>query len=592
MTIHNDKKLVFYQIYLQIHKMPDITDKTDIINGNNDNNNYKQRKKTFSIINIWHIFCHLLIPGDTDEDGGALIYRSKLVLIFIISLFVILTIKLVLILKNDVYKHRYYQYNSKQPFSRVSIVDRNGKILSHNISVFTLYLQASKIDNFSKEIDKINKVIPNAITDKNKIIKKLEKRKTSNRTIFIKKNLSIQQKQALIDSGVQGLVFEDDEKRFYTSRPANNIVGYCPSNNNCISGIEKGENEYLTVPNNQPLRLSIDNVAQTILRDILNEKVINTQSKGASGIIMKIDTGEIIAGVSIPDCDYNNYELCSPESLFNNYSLGVYELGSVFKLFLAATALQYGISPYKAYKREEYRLGNFVIHDIDRKEQQGGQLNLIDTIRISSNVGCAKIVEDIDLFYQFKYLANLGILTKLDTELPESGRPIYPKKWTLINGITASYGHGIATTPLNFASAIASLLNNKPVKPTFIATDAPIETENYTYLDEDKIDVFKDIMRQVVNAGGGNKAYIDEYDIGGKTGTAMQIKNGKYDKYSNILSFVAVLPMYKPEYVFFITLNYPKVDDANIYKTRGYELGSVMNQIISTIGPILNIKPI
>ena len=99
-------------------------------------------------------------------------------------------------------------------------------------------------------------------------------------------------------------------------------------------------------------------------------------------------------------------------------------------------------------------------------------------------------------------------------------------------------------------------------------------------------------MRQVVSSGGGNKAYIDEYDIGGKTGTAMQIKNGKYDKYSNILSFVAVLPMYKPEYVFFITLNYPKVDDANIYKTRGYELGSVMNQIISTIGPILNIKPI
>ena len=123
---------------------------------------------------------------------------------------------------------------------------------------------------------------------------------------------------------------------------------------------------------------------------------------------MKIDTGEIIAGVSVPDCNYNNYELCSPESLFNNYSLGVYELGSVFKLFLAATALQYGISPYKEYRREEYRLNNFVIHDIDKKEQKGGQLNLIDIIRISSNVGCAKIVEDIDLFYQFKYLVNLG----------------------------------------------------------------------------------------------------------------------------------------------------------------------------------------
>ena len=573
--------------------MPNV-DETDISNGYFSDYDITQnrRNRTFKIVKIWHFFCHLLVPGDNDEDGGALIYRSRLVLLCILILFIILAIKLVLILTNDVYKHKYYQYHSRQPFSRVSIEDRNGKILSHNISVFTLYLQASKIDDFSKEIDKINRVIPNTITDKDKVIKKLVERKTNNKTIFIKKNISIQQKQALLDAGIHGLVFENDEKRFYTSQSANNIVGYCPSNNNCISGIEKGLNEYLSNPKNPPLKLSIDYVAQTILRDILNEKVLNTQSKGASGIIMKIDTGEVIAGVSVPDCDYNNYELCSPESLFNNYSLGVYELGSVFKLFLAATALQYGISPYKEYRREEYRLNNFVIHDIDKKEQKGGQLNLIDIIRISSNVGCAKIVEDIDLFYQFKYLANLGLLTKLDTELPELGRPIYPKKWTLINGITASYGHGIATTPLNFASAVASLLNNKPVKPTFIATNAPIETENYTYLDNDKVDIFKDIMRQVVSAGGGNKAYIDEYDIGGKTGTAMQIKNGKYDKYSNILSFVAVLPMYKPEYVFFITLNYPKVHDANIYKTRGYELGSVMNQIISTIGPILNIKPI
>ena len=177
------------------------------------------------------------------------------------------------------------------------------------------------MDDFSKEIDKINKTIPNTITDKDKVIKKLTERRKTNKTIFIKKNLSIRQKQALIDAGVQGLVFENDEKRFYTSQSANNIVGYCPSNNNCISGIEKGLNEYLSNPKNQPLRLSIDIVAQTILRDILNEKVVNTQSKGASGIIMKIDTGEIIAGVSVPDCDYNNYELCTPESLFNNYSL-------------------------------------------------------------------------------------------------------------------------------------------------------------------------------------------------------------------------------------------------------------------------------
>ena len=124
-----------------------------------------RQKRTFKIAKIWHFFCHLLIPGDNNEDGGALIYRSKLVLLFILLLFTILAIKLSLILTNDVYKHKYYQYNGKQPFSRVSIVDRNGKILSHNISVFTLYLQASKMDDFFLYFYKINKIILNNISD-------------------------------------------------------------------------------------------------------------------------------------------------------------------------------------------------------------------------------------------------------------------------------------------------------------------------------------------------------------------------------------------------------------------------------------------
>ena len=257
---------MFYQIHLSSHQMSNVAE-TDIAGDYCSGYDVIQnrQKRTFKIAKIWHFFCHLLIPGDNNEDGGALIYRSKLVLLFILLLFTILAIKLSLILTNDVYEHRYHQYRSKQPFSRVNIVDRNGKILSHNISVFTLYLQASRMDNFSKEIDKINNIIPNTITDKDKVVKKLAERRTTNKTIFIKKNLSIQQKQALIDAGVQGLVFENDEKRFYTSQSANNIVGYCPSNNNCISGIEKGLNEYLSNTKNPPLRLSIDNVAQTIL---------------------------------------------------------------------------------------------------------------------------------------------------------------------------------------------------------------------------------------------------------------------------------------------------------------------------------------
>ena len=250
-----------------------------------------------------------------------------------------------------------------------------------------------------------------------------------------------------------------------------------------------------------------------------------------------------------------------------------------------------GISPYKPYKRESYQLENFVIHDIDKKELSGGYLNLIDTVRISSNVGCAKIMEDIDIEKQFLFLSRLGLLNKLQTELPELGRPIYPKKWTFTNAVTIAYGHGMAVSPLHFVSALASLLKNEPVRPTFLATN-DIEHSNYTYLDEEKLEIFKDIMRQVINSGGGRSAYIDQYDIGGKTGTADIAKHGKYDKQSTILSFVVATPMYKPEYIFYIMLEKPEINSTNQHWIRGSMLGHTMKQVVATIGPILGIKPV
>lgn len=535
-----------------------------------------------------------LVPADEHEDGYSIIGRSKMVLIAVAIFILLLAARLTFLLTKDIYAHKTSRYNiDAKPFNRLEITDRNGKVLARNIVVYDLYLQASRMENIPADIDKINKIVPNAVADRKKILEKLNKRKENGKVIFIKSGLSIQQKQALVDAGIDGLLFENTEKRFYTSRSANSVVGYCSASDRCISGIEKGMNSYLRTVDNEPLRLSIDGSSQTVMRDILHQKMVETNSQGAAGIIMNIHTGEVISAVSLPDCDFNSYSTCSPSALFNRYSYGVYELGSVFKLILAATALQSGVSPYKKYKREAYQLGNFTIHDIDKKEAKGGELNLIDIIRYSSNVGCAKVMEDIDLKNQFVFIANLGLLKKLNTELPELGKPIYPKSWTFTNGVTISYGHGIAVTPLHFVTAIASLLKNEPVRPTFLATNPKdVERYNYRYLDEENFETFKDIMRQVINSGGGKSAYIDQYDIGGKTGTAIQLRNGRYDRNAMVLSFIAAAPMNNPQYVFYIMLDTPKVDASNSWYIRASMLGKTMGQVISTIGPMLNMKPI
>ena len=553
-------------------------------------------KITENILKFIQKYCALIIPNDEYEDGVSIASRMKFLIFFVVFIVCILCFRLVYLVFNDVYKHKNYSINKVKNFKRLEITDRNGKILANSVEVYDFYLQPSRIENIKENIAKINKIIPNAIKNEKAMFDKLKAKQESGKKVFIKNGITLQQRQALLDADVEGMFFEIDEKRFYSNQSANSITGYCPNSKYCISGIEKSFNSYLTTTENEPLKLSINLVVQNILREILNRRMEETISKGAVGIIMKISTGEIISAVSLPDCNFNDYSSCSPDALFNKYSYGVYELGSVMKLITVALALKSGISPYKEYTRQAYKIDDkFSIHDIDKKEEAGGTLNLIEMTKKSSNVGFAKLMEDINLKDQITFISNLGLLQRLQTELPELGRPQYPKMWSFTSGLTISYGHGIAITPLHYVSAIASLLKNSVVRPTFLSIDEKTDVDEYKYryLDDEQYDNFITIMREVINSGGGKSAYIDRYDVGGKTGTAMQSENGRYNKYSMVLSFVTALPMYDPQYVFFIMLDRPKTDATNNNINRASTLlGKTMNYIVSIIGPILNIKPI
>ena len=588
---------------LNIQKTNKIRIKINTNSQQNNNTNIIQSKQTLfqgcyvftaksinCIIKFLQTYCSLIIPNDEHESGITIINRARFIVFGVICVAGVLILRLLFLLSCDIYKHKMYNYKKTSVFKRVFIVDRNGEILTSSIPVYDLYLQPSRMSDYVANIEKINKIIPNSVKNPQLLIERMSQRKNKNRIVFVKSGLSSKQKQDLTDAEIEGLFFEKNEKRFYTHNSANSVTGYCPSIDNCVSGIEKGMNSYLRVKENEPLKLSIDITVQDILHNILEKKMLETQSQGAVGLVMKIKTGEIISAVSLPDCDYNDYNSCTNDALFNRYSYGVYELGSVMKLISTALALQSGVSPYKQYLREAYKIDDrFTIHDLDQKESKGGFINLIEMLKISSNVGFAKLMEDIKISDQIAFLSNLGFLKRLDIELPETGMPIFPKKWTFTNAVTVSYGHGLAITPLHFVSAIASLLNNQPVRPTFLQTDDK-EMYNYHYLDYDKHETFKDIMRDVISSGGGKSAYIDKYDVGGKTGTAIQYENGKYNKYSMVLAFVTAVPMYNPQYVFFLMLDRPKTDASNNFYNRASTLlGKTMNTAMSFVGPILKI---
>ena len=521
--------------------------------------------------------------------------NKKVADIFILALILMVVLfiaKFVLILQNNFYKNKLFSLAITDDFKRMNILDRNGEILVSNEEIYDLYLQPSRMDDVYKNMSKVQNILSSVPA---KLIERIVDRKDEKKKFFLKKGLNIQQKQSLLDNEIEGIIFEEAQKRFYKTSSVNSIIGYCPNANECVSSIEKSMNSYIKTKNNLPLQLSIDLKIQNVVRNIIQKRIEETKSIGAVGIIMKVKTGELISAVSLPDCDYNHYNSCKDKEKFNRYSFGNYELGSIFKLFSAGLALKVGISPYKKYERKAYKIDeNYTIHDINEKEKAGGALNLFEMTNISSNVCFAKLMEDIPTREHILFFKKLGLLDKLDIEIPEIAKPLYPARWNLTNRVSISYGYAIAVSPLQYVSALASLVNNYPVRPTFIKLNEIEEHKKRTYyLPNEQHEIFKDIMRQVINDGGGKSAYIDEYDVGGKTGTAIQLKNGKYDKHSMILSFVAVAPMTDPEYVFFIMLEKPKVDENNNrYFTASGILGSVMKEIISTTGPMLNMKKI
>jgi cell division protein FtsI (penicillin-binding protein 3) len=367
------------------------------------------------------------------------------------------------------------------------------------------------------------------------------------------------------------------------------------------AGVEKYFDDFLRDPANggAPLELSIDLSVQAATREVLYGGMRLMNAKGATAVLMEASSGEIVSMVSLPDFDPNKRPQvltegdASDSPLFNRAVQGVYELGSTFKIFATAQALETKlVNPSTMVDTSgPLKWGKFKIRDF---HNYGPKLSVTDVIVESSNIGTARLAMQIGAPRQQEFLRTLGFMDATPVELTEAAgaKPLLPPKWSELSAMTISYGHGLSASPLHLATAYASLLNGGTrVKPTLLKNAK--QSVGPRVVSEQTSKQSRDMLRQVVKRGTASFGEVEGYAVGGKTGSADKPKprGGYYDD-KVIATFASVFPADKPKYVLIVTLDEPSIYTlGETRRTAGWTAVPVAAELITRVAPLLGLRP-
>ncbi|WP_420005770.1 peptidoglycan D,D-transpeptidase FtsI family protein [Arenibacterium sp. LLYu02] len=490
---------------------------------------------------------------------------------------------------------------------RADIVDRAGRILATNFETHSLYAQPPQMVDPVSAATRLAEIFPDL--DRERMIEDFTGGKR--KFLWIKKKISPEQMQAVFDIGDPGLLFGPREMRLYPNgKLAAHVLGGASFGKEGVNaaevigvaGVEKQFDEYLRDPANagKPLELSLDLSIQDAAEEILYGGMKLMNAKGATSILMDVHTGEVLSVASLPDFDPNERPRPptsgfdpSESPLFNRSVQGVYELGSTFKIFAAAQAMELGlVTPETVIDiRGPLRWGKFAIKDF---HNYGNELTVNKIIEKSSNIGTARLAQQIGAERQRAFLTSLGMLEATPFEIVEAagGQPLLPKNWSELSAMTISYGHGISTTPMHLAAGYATLANGGHlVKPTILKQKSvPLGPQ---VLRPEVARASLDMLRRVVSGGTASFAEVKGYEVGGKTGTADKPKpmGGYYDD-KVIATFASVFPINDPKYVLVVTLDEPEI---NAYgeerRTAGWTAAPVAAEMIARLAPLLGLRP-
>lgn len=490
---------------------------------------------------------------------------------------------------------------------RSNILDRNGNILATNLPTFALYARPQVMIRPQLAVKKLIKIFPDL--NAKKMLIDFTGQKTF---LWVKDKLSPEQRQAVHEIGEPGLMYGPREMRLYPNgRFASHVLGGTRFNNQSATnadmvgnaGVEATFNNYLSdrADEGKALQLSLDLSVQAAVENILGGSMNIMRAKGATSIVLDVITGEIITMVSLPDFDPNNRQIefagdnANNNPLFNRAVQGVYELGSTYKVFTVAKALDLGLVDPET-EIDVFRKTNILGTEVRDDHYKVPKLSVTDILTESSNVGTATLAAKIGKNNQISMLKDLGLFHPTEVELIEAKgiTPLKPKKWIDSSTVTISYGYGLSMSPLHLAVAYATLINGGfKVTPTILKQDN--KDLGRRVISAETSNQLKKILRSVVQRGTATLGNVEGYEVGGKTGTANKQKVGArgYDNDRVVSTFVSFFPVKSPRYVLLVSFDEPSYRGGKEKNERsaGWTAVPVAAEIIKRIAPLLNLRP-
>lgn len=472
---------------------------------------------------------------------------------------------------------------------RADIYDRNGLLLATSLTVPSLYADPAKVLDPKAAARAISSVLPdlNAVETEAKL-------KTDRRFVWLKRNLTPAQQFKVNALGVPGIYFQNESRRIYPHGAlVAHAIGFTDVDGVGLAGVERSFDQVLR-DGTDPLHLSLDLRIQHIVREELRAQIEAFEGIGGVGVVLDAHTSEAIAMVSLPDFDPNNPGITPDDARFNRATLGVYEMGSTFKIFNTAMALDLGTATVKSGydATKPIKIARFTINDY---HPQRRWLTVPEILLHSSNIGSVLMALDVGTERQRAFMDKIGFLSPLSIEVPERGAPQSPSTWRKINTMTISFGHGLSVSPMHLASGVASVLNGGIKRPvTLLRQPAGQEIPGERVIKTETSLAMRRMLRLVVEAGTGKNASAEGYLVGGKTGTAEKPgAGGAYKKKSLLSSFVAAFPIHDPRYVVLIMVDEPKGQKfSHGYATGGWVAAPAVKRIIARAAPLLGIHPI
>ena len=481
---------------------------------------------------------------------------------------------------------------------RPDIVDRQGRMLATDILTGSLFANPSRVADPDTTVEQLATVLKDIRP------RTLRKRlQGKGKFTWVARELTPRRQAQIHGLGLPGLDFVQEPHRVYPAgATASHVLGFVDVDNRGLAGVETyidrtggiAVGRKNRAQEAAPVRLSMDLSVQHAMHAELADAMKRYRAKAAAGLVLDVHSGEIVALASLPDYDPNRRKEALDKNRFNRVMSGVYEMGSVFKVFTTAGALDTGVTSLnKGYDATHpLKVASFTINDFHAKRRW---LSVPEIFIYSSNIGSAKMALDMGRKRHKAFLGKLGLLNRIETEMGPTALPIVPKQWTKLNTMTIAFGHGLSVTPLQLASAAATLVNGGyKVNPTFLARsreEARIQSKRVIKLQTS--DLMRYLLRLNAQKGSGRRADVAGFRVGGKTGTAEKVVNGRYSRSALFTSFLGMFPMDAPEYLVLVLLDEPqRVAETNGKATAGLNAAPTVGRIVERIGPMLGVAPV